>query len=210
MPHLFQVIAEECARRRAPLARWAPLAAPEDWQRLGERYLQRTARVRGERKVLTDKLPGNWLWLGAAKAMLPGAGVVECRRDPLELAWSCFTQLFPAGTQDFSYDFASIGAFVGDYERAMAQWHARHAIRVQRHEALVADFEAEVRDLLAHCGLSFDPACLRFYENTRSVRTVSSTQVREPLRGDTARAAKYGALLDPLRAALGLPPFAAA
>jgi len=26
--------------------------------------------------------------------------------------------------------------------------------------------------------------------------------VREPLRGDTARASRYGALLDPLRAAL--------
>jgi hypothetical protein len=31
--------------------------------------------------------------------------------------------------------------------------------------------------------------------------------VREPLRRDTARAHRYGALLDPLRAALGMPPF---
>jgi hypothetical protein len=31
--------------------------------------------------------------------------------------------------------------------------------------------------------------------------------VRQPIRRDTARADKYGALLDPLRAALGLPPF---
>jgi hypothetical protein len=34
------------------------------------------------------------------------------------------------------------------------------------------------------------------------VRTASAAQVREPLRGDTARAARYGALLDPLRVAL--------
>jgi hypothetical protein len=32
--------------------------------------------------------------------------------------------------------------------------------------------------------------------------------VREPIRRDTARARRYGALLDPLRAALGMPPFA--
>jgi hypothetical protein len=34
-------------------------------------------------------------------------------------------------------------------------------------------------------------------------------QVRQQLRSDTARAARYGALLDPLRIALGLPPFRA-
>jgi len=34
------------------------------------------------------------------------------------------------------------------------------------------------------------------------VRTASAAQVREPLRGDTARADRYGALLDPLRAML--------
>jgi hypothetical protein len=36
----------------------------------------------------------------------------------------------------------------------------------------------------------------------RSVRTPSASQVRQPLRRDTARAAHYGALLDPLRRAL--------
>jgi hypothetical protein len=33
--------------------------------------------------------------------------------------------------------------------------------------------------------------------------------VREPLRRDTARTHRYGALLDPLRSALGMAPFAA-
>jgi hypothetical protein len=34
------------------------------------------------------------------------------------------------------------------------------------------------------------------------VRTASAAQVRQPLRADTARAARYGTLLDPLRAML--------
>jgi hypothetical protein len=40
------------------------------------------------------------------------------------------------------------------------------------------------------------------------VHTPSATQVREPLRRDTARTHRYGALLDPLRVALGMPRFA--
>ncbi len=35
--------------------------------------------------------------------------------------------------------------------------------------------------LLAYCGLEFEPACLRFFENDRPVRTVSSEQVRQPV-----------------------------
>jgi hypothetical protein len=38
----------------------------------------------------------------------------------------------------------------------------------------------------------------------RSVRTPSASQVRQPLRRDTARAARYGQLLDPLRRGLGI------
>jgi hypothetical protein len=91
----------------------------------------------------------------------------------------------------------------------MTQWHALYPqrIRAQSYEALLADPETQTRELLAFCGLEFDPACLRPHEAQRSVRTASAAQVREPLRRDTARTAQYGALLDPLRVALGLPPF---
>lgn len=209
MMDLFNVMAEEGQRRRQPLARWAAQADAGDWRRLGERYLERTARWRVRKPIFTDKLPGNWLWLGAAMAMLPGARVIECRRDPLETAWSCFCQMFAGATQQFSYDFASIGAFMRDYERAMQHWHTLYPqrIHVQVYEALLADFDSQVHGLLDSCGLPFDPACLRFHETQRNIRTISSGQVREPLRQDTARAAKYGALLDPLRAALGLAAY---
>ena len=53
--------------------------------------------------------------------------------------------------------------------------------------------------------LRFDPACLASHEARRNVRTASAAQVRQPLRRDTARASAYGALLDPLRAALEPP-----
>jgi len=208
---LFEVINAECRRRGQPLARWAPRASAAEWTRLGQEYLQRSARWRGTGTRATDKLPGNWLWLGAALAMLPGARVVDCRRDLLETAWSCFCHLFTIGTQDFSFDFASIGAYARDYVRAMAQWCAQYPqrIRTQSYEALIADPESQTRELLAFCGLDFDPACLRFHDAPRSVRTASASQVREPLRRDTARTAAYGVLLDPLRHELGMSPFTA-
>jgi hypothetical protein len=41
-----------------------------------------------------------------------------------------------------------------------------------------------VRSLLEYCGLQFEDACLRFYENERAVRTASSEQVRQPIYKD--------------------------
>jgi hypothetical protein len=55
--------------------------------------------------------------------------------------------------------------------------------RVHRvlHEQVIEDTESEIRRLLDYCGLPFDDACLRFYENQRPVRTASSEQVRQPI-----------------------------
>ena len=208
---LRALLAEEGVRRGVDFSAWAARAGADDWQRLGSEYLRRVSAQRGAAPLFTDKLPGNWVWLGAAMNMLPGARVIECRRDRLETAWACYRRLFSGGGQDFSYDFSSIAHFVDDCERSMRQWRRLYParIRTQHYETLVGSFEDQVRGLLAFCGLDFDPACLAFHRTRRTVATISASQVREPLRTDTARTPPYGALLDPLRRALGLPPHTA-
>jgi hypothetical protein len=70
------------------------------------------------------------------------------------------------------------------------------------YEDLLFDPEAQLRRLLEFLALPFDPVCLKFHRSNRVVKTLSSGQVRQPLKRDTARAHLYGQLLDPLRAAL--------
>ena len=43
------------------------------------------------------------------------------------------------------------------------------------------DFDATLRRVLDFLDLPYDPACERFHEVERRVRTVSRTQVREPV-----------------------------
>ncbi len=206
LPDLGEVIRDESARRGQSFPQWLRAATAQDWQRLGRDYLQRTARWRHRRPHFTDKMPENWLYAGALRAMLPGARIVDTRRDALETGWSCFKQQFYR-LPHFSCDLADIGAYLRDCERAMSHWQRAdpERIRTQSYEALLANPEDQIRELLAFCGLPFDERCLDYHQAARSVRTASASQVRQPLRQDTARAERYGALLDPLRAALSPP-----
>jgi hypothetical protein len=69
---------------------------------------------------------------------------------------------------------------------------------------MVDDTEAEVRRLLDYCGLPFEDACLRFYENERAVRTASSEQVRKPIyREGKDHFRHFAPWLGPLEDALG-------
>lgn len=207
---LWQVLAEETQRREKMFTDWASAATPDDWRRLGARYLERTARWRKTRPRFTNKMPGNWLYIGAIRAMLPGARVIACLRDPLETCFACYRQMLDGN--EYTHDFDDLAAYWHDFDRAVRHWHAidPQRVRLQVYEELVADPEQQTRALLEFCNLPFDPACLRFYETERRARTPSAAQVRQPIRRDTARTAKYGAALDPLRQALGLPPYSAA
>ena len=207
LPDLPLVLTEESRRRGQPLPLWIGDATPDDWQRLGLRYLQRTSHWRERKPRFTDKLPGNWPYIGAIRAMLPGARVVIARRDPLETCLSIYRQRLIGN--EYSRTFSDLAAYWRDFDRATRRWHALHPVlvHVSVYEKLIADPEAHIRELLGFCGLPFETQCLQFHRTERDVHTPSAMQVRQPLRRDTARAARYGALLDPLRAELGLPPF---
>lgn len=209
LPDLPLVLTEESRRRGQPFPSWIGSATPADWRRLGQRYLERTAHWRAQRPRFTDKLPGNWPYVGAIRAMLPGARIVIARRDPLETCLSIYRQRLVGN--EYSRTFPDLADYWRDFDRAIARWRALHPTRVYEgvYENLVAEPDAQIRALLAFCDLPFEAACLDFHATRREVRTPSAMQVREPLRRDTARAARYGALLDPLRAALGLPRFGA-
>lgn len=204
LPYLGQVIDAESRRRGTAFPAWVDRADADDWTRLGQDYLRASARWRRSRPMSTDKLPDNWQFVGAVCAMLPQARVIDCRRDALETAWSCYKQLFAPGLANFSYDFDSLGQY-GRACEALGDLFVRRfptQVRVQSYEALVAQPEAQIRELLAFCGLPFEEGCLSFHTAPRAIRTPSALQVRQPMVKTSNPAALYGELLAPLQAAL--------
>ena len=174
--------------------------------RIGEEYLIRTRAFRQlGRPRFIDKLPANWMYLGLIRLALPNARIIDARRHPMACGFSNFKQHYATGVT-FAYSLDSIGHFYRDYLRMM-----RHFDQVQPgallhviNERLIDDPEAEVRRMLDHLGLPFDPACLDFHRSRRAVHTPSAEQVRRPInREGTEYWRHYQQWLGPLEQAVG-------
>ena len=179
---------------------------PEMCAKFGRDYLEwtRMHRKLGRRRF-TDKAPWNFLHTGLIHLILPKARIIDVRRHPLACGWSAYKQHFSQGF-DFAYDLNDLGRYYVDYVELMAHFDAVLPGRVHRviYEDLIRDTEAEVRRLLDYLDLTFDPACLRFFENPRAVATPSSEQVRRPIFADAVdRWLSFEPWLGPLKAALG-------
>jgi tetratricopeptide (TPR) repeat protein len=149
---------------------------------LADRYLQETAPLRTGREHFTDKLPNNFSHVGLIEAILPHATIIDARRHPMDACFSTFKQHFADG-QTFSYDLKDLGRYYRSYLSLMDHWDTVLPGKVLRfhYEDLVRDPETNIRRLLEHCRLPFEPACLSFHETRRSVRTASAEQVRQAL-----------------------------
>ncbi|OSM01622.1 tetratricopeptide repeat-containing sulfotransferase family protein [Magnetofaba australis] len=179
-----------------------------DVTRMAQEYLQRLREVASPQQArrITDKMPANYLFIGLIRRMLPNARIIHCVRDPRDVALSIFKTWF-SGELPYAYDLAELGRYFAAYERLMAHWKALapEAIYRVRYETLVAQPEAEIRQLLDFCGLPFEQACVDFHRSKRVVRTASLAQVRQPIYGGAvARWKRYGdEALRPFTEALG-------
>ena len=175
-------------------------------RRLGESYLERASvQRRTGRPFFIDKMPNNWVHVGLIQLILPNAKIIDARRHPLDCCFSNFRQHYARG-QGFSYSLTDMGRYYADYVALMAHFDRVLPGRVHRvvHERLIEAPEKEIRALLGHLGLDFDPACLAFHETRRPVRTASSEQVRRPINRDgVGQWRPYDRWLTPLRTALG-------
>jgi tetratricopeptide (TPR) repeat protein len=178
---------------------------PEDFLRLGEKYIGDTRAYRTDKPYFIDKMPNNFRHVGLIHLILPNAKIIDARREPMACCFSNLKQLFASG-QEFTYGIEDIARYYRTYLELMRHWDEVLPDRVLRirHEDVVEDLEGSVRRILEFCGLEFEPACVEFHKTERSVRTASSEQVRQPIfREGLDQWRNYEPWLGPLKEALG-------
>ncbi|MBT2134158.1 sulfotransferase [Croceibacterium sp. LX-88] len=164
-------------------------SGPLDPAAIGDAYLARAVHHRpAGTSRFTDKLPANFLYIGHIARALPNARIVCLRRNPMDTVWSNYKNLFASQSAyyAYSYDLMDTACYYARFDGLMQLWERLFPGRVLQlsYEALVTDQQRQTRELLEHCGLNWDEACLSFHENAAAVATPSAAQVRRPLNAD--------------------------
>jgi len=181
---------------------------PEQLGEIGAAYIASMTKSFPAVDRFTDKMLGNFIFVGLIRLALPNARIIHVRRNPVDTCWSCFSIRF-SEPLDFAYDLGELGRSYRAYEGLMEHWRhvlPKDAMLEVQYEDAVADIDTQARRMIDYCGLEWDDACLAFHKASRAVRTASVAQVRQPIyKTSVERWRPYERHLGPLLEALGRP-----
>ena len=156
-------------------------------------------------EFIIEKMPLNYLYVGAIRQALPNAKIVLVSRQPLDSCFAMYRTLFAAG-YPFSYDLADLGRYYAAYRQLMNHWHAGDAEPL--HQVVYEDLVREPRPngmlIAQHCGLKWSDSAIEIQNNTSVSLTASAAQVRRPIYGSSSGRWQHyrhhlGVLIDTLR-----------
>jgi len=181
-------------------------ATSEQVHAIGADYLSEIRQAWPDAKRVVNKMLPNFLFVGLIRRAFPKARIVHVVRNAIDTCLSCFSIEFPEGAA-YLYDLGELGRYYRAYAELMEHWRSilpQGVMLDLKYEELVANPEQQIRRLLDHCGLNWDPVCLDFAKSERPVWTASATQVREPIHTNSVRRWRPDEItLSPLLDALG-------
>jgi tetratricopeptide (TPR) repeat protein len=145
-----------------------------------EAYLEELRGLAPGKRRIVDKMPGNYLYVWLIALLFPKAKIIHCVRDPRDIGFSIFTFRFH-GEHGYAHDLRDLGWMIGEQDRLMKHWKSMLPIFTLRLDDWVKDFDGALARVLAHVDLPPDANCARFYEADNPVRTVSRSQVKQPV-----------------------------
>jgi Sulfotransferase family/Tetratricopeptide repeat len=164
----------------------------------------RVADVGGGSEKIVEKLPMNYLYLGAIARALPEAKLLVVRRSPLDSCFAMYRTLF-GEAYPFSYDLEELARYYRAYDRLIGHWHKVLGDRVHEitYEDLVREPSRVGAAAASYCGLPWSDEAIDIQKNAAVSLTASAAQVRRPIYGTSSgRWRHYRAHLQPLIDAL--------
>ncbi len=134
------------------------------------------------KKIFTDKMPLNLLYLGMIHLLFPSASIIHIRRHPLDVCLSAFFTNFTTGNryamrlEDTASYYSEVMALTEHYKQ-----HLNLNYIEVRYEDLVTNTEAEIKRLLDFIGLEWDENCLSHHLTKRISKTSSYEQVTKAM-----------------------------
>ena len=139
-------------------------------------------RMYSENKIIVDKNPFNFKWVGFIKILFPKAKIIHSNRNVVDSAFSIYRNLFdsPLG---WTYNQDYLIQYIKYYKDLMNFWNERlkDFIYDYQYENLVDNQIEETKKILNFCKLEFEENCIDYTKNKLPVRTISVTQARQKI-----------------------------
>ena len=174
--------------------------------KLRKLYLAHINEFNTSKKMVIDKLPANYLWIGLIFTIFPNAKVIHVKRNAVATCWSNFTKYFSNPGIGFVYSLSDLLKYYKMYLEMMDYWDGCFPGKIYNlnYETLTEDPINEIKNLISYLDLEWEDECLKFYNNPRIVKTASSLQVRQKIyRGSSRKWLNYSQFLNKLEKELG-------
>ncbi len=172
----------------------------EDISSIRQQYLDSLVQLNSQEKIVTDKMPINFRFIGFILSALPEAKIIHVKRDAMATCWSNYKHYFSSGN-GFTFNQEDLAKFFGLYSELMDFWHELFPNKIYdlSYEKLTENQKNETKKLLNYCDLEWDENCLEFHKNDRGIKTASASQVRQKIyQGSSEAWKKYERYLQPL------------
>ena len=136
-----------------------------------------------EKKFITDKLPGNFKWIGFILNSMPESKILHLERNPMAICWSIYKSEFSNPDMAFTYKQEYIAQFYLLYKDLMNFWKNKYPNQFINiiYEEFVEDYGNNIKKIFQKLNLEWENHLLEFYKNKRPVETSSFQQVRKKI-----------------------------
>ena len=149
---------------------------------ISNEYLFKISKF-SEKKFITDKLPGNFKWIGFILNSMPESKILHLERNPMAICWSIYKSEFSNPDMAFTYKQEYIAQFYLLYKDLMNFWKNKYPNQFINivYEEFVEDYGNNIKKIFQKLDLEWEDHLLEFYKNKRPVETSSFQQVRKKI-----------------------------
>ena len=116
-----------------------------------DKYLDSLVDLNVHERVIVDKMPLNFRYIGFILTAFPDAKILHMRRDPIATCWSIYKSFFNGNAYSFNQE--DLAQYYRLYIDLMGFWDKLFPNKIYNvcYEDLTTDQEMETRNLLKYC-----------------------------------------------------------